>query len=92
MCLAHGARGRAVFWGRRVSNGRLDDDCRVRSINPQVVQVPDGRIGCLVMRMGLAGCVEFGAQRILETYRLDVLNYHLTLSPVRDRKMGRTSR
>jgi hypothetical protein len=92
MCLAHVHRGRAVLWRRRIPDCRFDDDCRVRSINPQVVQVPDGRVGCLVMRMGLAGCVEFGAQRIIETYRLDVLNYHLTLSPVRDRKMRRTSR
>lgn len=53
----------------------------MKSINPQVVQVPDGRIGCLVHRMGLQGCVEFGKQRVLETYHLTTLSFHLTLSP-----------
>jgi hypothetical protein len=45
------------------------------SINPQVVRVPDGRVGCLVARIGMQGCVEFGKQRILETYSLAVLGY-----------------
>lgn len=54
----------------------------MRAINPQIVRVPDGRVGCLVHRMGLQGCVEFGQQRVLETYHLDALVYHITLPPV----------
>ena len=53
----------------------------VNAINPQIVRVPDGRVGCLVHRMGLQGCVEFGQQRVLETYPLGILIYHITLPP-----------
>jgi hypothetical protein len=48
------------------------------AINPMVVQIPDGRIGCLVARIGLQGCIEFGEQRVLETYPLTILGYHVT--------------
>jgi len=51
------------------------------AINPMVVQTPDGRIGCLVARLGLRGCIEFGAERIVGTYMLSTLNYHLTPPP-----------
>jgi hypothetical protein len=34
--------------------------------------------------MGLQGCVEFGKQRILETYPLNILSYHLTLPPSKE--------
>ena len=54
----------------------------LNEINPQIVRVPDGRVGCLVYRRGLQGCVEFGQQRILETYPLAILTYHITLPPV----------
>ena len=54
----------------------------MRPVNPQVVRVPDGRIGCLVHRMGIQGAVEFGRQRCLETYHLTALIYHITLPPV----------
>lgn len=47
----------------------------MHTLNPHVVMVPDGRHGCLVARHGLQGCVEFGKQRILETYPLNVLTY-----------------
>ena len=45
------------------------------SLGPQLVTVPDGRIGCLVARQGMSGCVEFGGKRILETYNLGILEY-----------------
>ena len=54
----------------------------MRAINAQIVRVPDGRVGCLVHRMGLQGCVEFGQQRVLETYHLTALVYHITLPPI----------
>lgn len=60
----------------------------LHAINPRVVQVPDGRTGCLVARLGLQGCVEFGAQRMLETYSLSILHYHIT--PVRPASQFRT--
>ena len=60
----------------------------MKAINPQIVLVPDGRVGCLVHRMGLQGCVEFGQQRVLETYHLTALVYHITLPPV-ERKARR---
>lgn len=47
----------------------------MKNTNPQVVQVPDGRIGCLTHRQGLRGCVEFGKRRILETYPLTHLMF-----------------
>jgi hypothetical protein len=53
----------------------------MKLVNPQLVRVPDGRVGCLVARMGLQGCIEFGKQRIFETYPLNVLEYlHLMAS------------
>lgn len=43
------------------------------SVNPHVVRTPDGRMGCLVARLGLQGCVSFGTHRILETFPLVAL-------------------
>lgn len=44
-------------------------------VGPQIVSVPDGRTGCLVARIGLMGCIEFGYQRIIETHPLGQLLY-----------------
>jgi hypothetical protein len=63
----------------------------VRPVNPQLVRVPDGRVGCLVHRMGFNGCVEFGQQRCLETYHLNALTYHITLPPVERKGRRRAS-
>ena len=54
----------------------------MNSVNPQVVRTPDGRVGCLIARHGMDGCVEFGQQRVLETYHLTALVYHITLPPI----------
>jgi hypothetical protein len=64
------------------------------AINPVVVCVPDGRIGCLVHRMGLQGCVEFGSQRILETHHLTTLSYHFTIenTPATSRQRAKQMR
>ncbi len=51
------------------------------TINPQLVLTPTSRVGVLVARIGMRGCVEFGPQRILETYPLDILRYHFTKAP-----------
>ncbi len=50
------------------------------SVNPQVVKLPDERIGVLVGRLGIKGCIQFNGQRMLETCSLDVLFYHFTLT------------
>jgi len=47
-------------------------------VNPVVVHVPDGRIGCLVARDVLHGYVEFDRQRRFECYPLAILVWHLT--------------
>ena len=62
----------------------------MRAVNAQIVRVPDGRVGCLVHRMGLQGAVEFGQQRILETYALGTLVYHIALPPVERKGKRRT--
>jgi len=49
----------------------------VHSINPQLVITPDGRVGVLTARHELQGCVEFGAQRIVEAYPLVILGFHI---------------
>jgi hypothetical protein len=62
----------------------------MRPVNPQIVRVPDGRVGCLVARHGFDGCVEFGAQWVLETYHLTTLVYHIALPPVERKGRRRT--
>lgn len=49
-------------------------------INPAVVKVPDGRVGVLIARRGLDACIAFGKFRILGTYPLTILQYHLSTS------------
>jgi hypothetical protein len=45
------------------------------SCNPAIVATPDGQVGCLIGRLRMLGCVEFGARRILGTYPLNELSY-----------------
>jgi hypothetical protein len=47
----------------------------MKSLNPSLVRVSDGRVGCLVARLGLQGCITFGRQRVLETHALTSLGY-----------------
>ena len=42
---------------------------------PLAVQLPDQRVGVLIARMGLIGCVEIGTQRILEAVPLPQLGF-----------------
>lgn len=50
-------------------------------INPAVVLVRDGRVGCLVARYGMKGCVEFENQRSLEIHLLVDLRYNIMRPP-----------
>lgn len=59
----------------------------MKPINPLCVQTPDKRIGVLVARHELHACVEFGPQRILETFPITVLLFHETPKPREFRKM-----
>jgi hypothetical protein len=55
----------------------------LKLLNPTVVRVPDGRVGCLVGRVDLDGYVEFSTKRRPERYKLTVLNY---MGPTRYRR------
>jgi hypothetical protein len=47
----------------------------VRTLNPGVVRVPDGRIGVMVGRIDLHACIEFGTGAALENFPLDELDW-----------------
>ena len=47
----------------------------ITPLMPRAVRLPDGRVGVLIGRIQLIGCVMVGRQRILEAVPLSILWY-----------------